>query len=107
MRILMQCLVQIPDGPVMIDDPRVWQAAKNTLVYTALYVPTSIIFGLLIALALTVLGLGIAFPGYALDLVGFTGITGPLTSLISAKVEKGIMSPRGPRGPRSPKPPAS
>jgi multiple sugar transport system permease protein len=36
----------------MLDDDRVWQAAKNTLVYTALYVPASIIFGLLIALAL-------------------------------------------------------
>ena len=29
------------------------------------------------------LGLGIAFPGYALDLVAFTGITGPLTSALT------------------------
>jgi multiple sugar transport system permease protein len=36
----------------MLDDDRVWQAAKNTLLYTAMYVPTSIFFGLLIALAL-------------------------------------------------------
>lgn len=36
----------------LLDDPRVWQAARNTLLYTALYVPTSIVFGLLIALAL-------------------------------------------------------
>ena len=36
---------------------------------------------MLLAFALTVLGLGVAFPGYALDLVGFTGITGPLTNV--------------------------
>jgi hypothetical protein len=36
---------------------------------------------LLIALLLT--GLGAAFPGYALDLVAFTGITGPLTSALT------------------------
>ena len=34
-------------------------------------------------LALIALGLGIAFPGYALDLVAFTGITGPLTSALT------------------------
>ena len=31
----------------------------------------------------TVVGLGTAFPGYALDLVAFTGITGPLTSALT------------------------
>ena len=31
-------------------------------------------------LAMIALGLGTTFPGYALDLVAFTGITGPLTS---------------------------
>lgn len=36
----------------MMDDPRVWQAVKNTLFYTALYVPSSIVIGLLLALAL-------------------------------------------------------
>ncbi len=36
----------------LLDDPRVWQAFKNTMLYTALYVPASIVFGLLIALAL-------------------------------------------------------
>jgi hypothetical protein len=36
-----------------------------------------------VLLALIVLGLGIAFPGYALDLVAFTGITGPLTSALT------------------------
>ena len=30
-------------------------------------------------LAMIVAGLGTALPGYALDLVAFTGITGPLT----------------------------
>jgi hypothetical protein len=34
-------------------------------------------------LALIVIGLGIAFPGHALDLVAFTGITGPLTSALT------------------------
>jgi hypothetical protein len=34
-------------------------------------------------LATIALGLGIAFPGYALDLVAFTGITGPLTSALT------------------------
>jgi hypothetical protein len=35
------------------------------------------------ALLLIPLGLCLAFPGYALDLVGFTGITGPLTSALT------------------------
>lgn len=34
-------------------------------------------------LAVALLGLFVAFPGYALDLVGFTGITGPLTSALT------------------------
>ena len=38
---------------------------------------------LLLALVLTVLGLVTAFPGYALDLVAFTGITGPMTSALT------------------------
>ena len=32
---------------------------------------------------LMALGLSVAFPGYALDLVAFTGITGPLTSALT------------------------
>ena len=32
---------------------------------------------------LMALGLCVAFPGYALDLVAFTGITGPLTSALT------------------------
>ena len=36
-----------------------------------------------VLLAMIVLGLGAAFPGYALDLVAFTGITGPLTSALT------------------------
>lgn len=36
-----------------------------------------------LAFVLIVLGLGLAFPSHALDLVGFTGITGPLTSALT------------------------
>ena len=36
-----------------------------------------------VLLAMIVLGLGATFPGYALDLVAFTGITGPLTSALT------------------------
>ena len=38
---------------------------------------------LTVLLATIVVGLGAAFPGYALDLVAFTGITGPLTSALT------------------------
>ena len=34
-------------------------------------------------LVLLALGLGVAFPGHALDQVAFTGITGPLTSALT------------------------
>ena len=34
-------------------------------------------------LMLLVAGLGVALPGYALDLVAFTGITGPMTSALT------------------------
>ena len=34
-------------------------------------------------LTLLALGLCVAFPGYALDLVAFTGITGPMTSALT------------------------
>lgn len=40
-------------------------------------------------LAMIVLGLGAAFPGYALDLVAFTGITGPLTSALTQLADLG------------------
>jgi hypothetical protein len=42
-----------------------------------------------IALLLAVLGLGAALPGYALDLVAFTGITGPLTSALTQLADLG------------------
>ncbi|CAH0353485.1 MAG: hypothetical protein V4532_12500 [Pseudomonadota bacterium] len=35
------------------------------------------------ALAALTLGLGLAMPGFALDLVAFTGITGPMTSALA------------------------
>ena len=34
-------------------------------------------------LTLLALGLGLAFPGYALDLVAFSGIAGPMTSALA------------------------
>ena len=34
-------------------------------------------------LMLLVAGLGLTLPGYALDLVAFTGITGPMTSALT------------------------
>ena len=40
-------------------------------------------------LATIVVGLGTAFPGYALDLVAFTGITGPLTSALTQIADLG------------------
>lgn len=40
-------------------------------------------------LATIVLGLGAALPGYALDLVAFTGITGPLTSALTQIADLG------------------
>ena len=44
-----------------------------------------------VLLAMIVLGLGAAFPGYALDLVAFTGITGPLTSALTPTAALGVM----------------
>jgi hypothetical protein len=35
------------------------------------------------SLAMLVIGIGLAMPGFALDLVAFTGITGPLTSALA------------------------
>lgn len=40
-------------------------------------------------LAVLALGLGAALPGYALDLVAFTGITGPLTSALTQMADLG------------------
>ncbi len=53
---------------VLVSSPRV--AARKLIMVAML-------------LATIALGLGIAFPGYALDLVAFTGITGPLTSALT------------------------
>ena len=39
--------------------------------------------GALVLLALLALGLAATLPGYALDLVAFTGITGPMTSALT------------------------
>lgn len=40
-------------------------------------------FAALALFGLLALGLGLSFPGYALDLVAFTGITGPLVSALT------------------------
>ena len=47
---------------------------------------------------LMALGLCVAFPGYALDLVAFTGITGPLTSALTqiASLGPGIKADKHP-----------
>ncbi len=54
-----------------------------TLATSAPSHPTAARKSLLLALTVTVLGLALTFPGYALDLVSFTGITGPLTSALT------------------------
>ncbi|MDF3840054.1 hypothetical protein P3W85_45095 [Cupriavidus basilensis] len=41
------------------------------------------VLGAILLLVVAALGLCVAFPGYALDLVAFTGITGPLTSALT------------------------
>jgi hypothetical protein len=45
--------------------------------------------GLFGTLALALIGLALAFPGHALDLVAFTGITGPMTSALAQIAELG------------------
>ncbi|CAM4151536.1 hypothetical protein [Paracidovorax anthurii] len=45
--------------------------------------PARKVAGLLGLLAIALLGLALAFPSHALDLVAFTGITGPLTSALA------------------------
>ena len=45
--------------------------------------------GFLSLLCLALIGLAIALPGQALDLVAFTGITGPMTSALSQIAELG------------------
>ena len=39
--------------------------------------------GALALMVMLVIGLAVAMPGYALDLVAFTGITGPMTSALT------------------------
>jgi len=50
---------------------------------------TQRLFGVIGLLMLAVLGLSMAVPGHALDLVAFTGITGPMTSALSQIAELG------------------
>lgn len=45
--------------------------------------------GFLFALALALLGVAIAMPGHALDLVAFSGITGPMTSALTQLADLG------------------
>jgi len=46
-------------------------------------VPSRKVGGALGLLALMLVGLGVALPGHALDLVAFTGITGPLVAALT------------------------
>ncbi|RCW69387.1 hypothetical protein [Pseudorhodoferax soli] len=45
--------------------------------------------GCLCLFALALLGLAVAVPGHALDLVAFTGITGPMTSALTQLADLG------------------
>lgn len=58
-------------------------SAALTVSATSVTRPASSRRPLVIAVAFFALGLCMAFPGYALDLVGFTGITGPMTSALT------------------------
>ena len=51
--------------------------------------PATRMLAIVLLLAVLALGLGIALPGYALDLVAFTGITGPLTSALTQLADLG------------------
>jgi hypothetical protein len=51
--------------------------------------PARKLAGFFFLLILTVIGLAIAFPSYALDLVTFSGVTGPLTSALSTFADLG------------------
>ncbi|MFT3815728.1 MAG: hypothetical protein QM740_20570 [Acidovorax sp.] len=51
--------------------------------------PARKLIAFLCLLALALAGLALAFPSHALDLVAFTGITGPLTSALTQIAELG------------------
>ena len=51
--------------------------------------PARRILGFLCLVALALAGLALAFPSHELDLVAFTGITGPLTSALTQIAELG------------------
>jgi hypothetical protein len=51
--------------------------------------PARRILGFLCLVALALAGLALAFPSHALDLVAFTGITGPLTSALTQIADLG------------------
>jgi len=51
--------------------------------------PTRRLTAFFCLLALALAGLALAFPSHALDLVAFTGITGPLTSALTQIAELG------------------
>ncbi|UEC01770.1 hypothetical protein [Burkholderia vietnamiensis] len=56
---------------------------------TPLRTPARKLSGFLCLLIIAMVGLAIAFPSYALDLVTFTGITGPLTSALTQIADLG------------------
>ena len=51
--------------------------------------PARRVLGFLCLVTLALAGLALAFPSHALDLVAFTGITGPLTSALTQIAELG------------------
>jgi hypothetical protein len=65
------------------------QATTVSRMPTSTPLPGRRLVGLLFLLALALLGLAVAMPGHALDLVAFTGITGPMTSALTQIAELG------------------
>lgn len=64
-------------------------AILSTPIPAALRSPTRKLAGFLCLMVIAFVGLALAFPSHALDLVAFTGITGPLTSALTQIADLG------------------
>ena len=64
-------------------------AILSTPIQASRRAPARRILGFLCLVALALAGLALAFPSHALDLVAFTGITGPLTSALTQIADLG------------------
>lgn len=64
-------------------------AILSTPIQASRRAPARRILGFLCLVALALVGLALAFPSHALDLVAFTGITGPLTSALTQIADLG------------------